>query len=208
MSTSTTNLDLVKPDSNELYDIGVFNGNADKIDAFAGGLATVASTGAYSDLSGKPSLAAVATSGAYSDLSGKPTVDSEISSSSTNAVQNAAVSAALTALLNNVLGPGTTLTPTATNKLDLDSINTFDPSLPSFGRITVGASAAANVLNLPNIGATYGFVLERSAIFGTAGRECQTLRFNATQEVGNIYERCKYSNGWGSWYKFTGTAVV
>lgn len=36
-------------------------------------LATVATSGAYSDLSGKPTLATVATSGAYSDLSGKPT---------------------------------------------------------------------------------------------------------------------------------------
>lgn len=35
-------------------------------------LATVATTGAYSDLSGTPNLAAVATSGAYSDLSGTP----------------------------------------------------------------------------------------------------------------------------------------
>ena len=38
------------------------------------GLQTVASTGAYSDLSGTPSLATVATTGAYSDLSGTPTL--------------------------------------------------------------------------------------------------------------------------------------
>lgn len=37
-------------------------------------LATVATTGAYSDLSGTPTLATVATSGAYSDLSGTPTI--------------------------------------------------------------------------------------------------------------------------------------
>ena len=37
-------------------------------------LATVATTGAYSDLSGTPTLATVATSGAYSDLSGTPTL--------------------------------------------------------------------------------------------------------------------------------------
>jgi hypothetical protein len=36
------------------------------------GLATVASTGAYADLTGKPSLATVATTGAYSDLTGSP----------------------------------------------------------------------------------------------------------------------------------------
>ena len=36
-------------------------------------LATVATTGAYSDLTGKPSLATVATSGSYTDLTNKPT---------------------------------------------------------------------------------------------------------------------------------------
>jgi hypothetical protein len=36
------------------------------------GLATVATTGVYSDLTSKPALATVATSGAYNDLSGKP----------------------------------------------------------------------------------------------------------------------------------------
>lgn len=40
------------------------------------GLATVATTGAYADLSGTPSLATVATTGAYADLSGKPTLPS------------------------------------------------------------------------------------------------------------------------------------
>lgn len=38
------------------------------------GLATVASSGAYADLSGAPALAAVATSGDYADLSGKPSL--------------------------------------------------------------------------------------------------------------------------------------
>jgi len=38
------------------------------------GLATVATSGAYSDLSGAPALATVATSGSYSDLSGAPTL--------------------------------------------------------------------------------------------------------------------------------------
>ncbi len=41
------------------------------------------------------SLATVATSGRYSDLNGTPTVDTDISATSTNAVQNKAISAAL-----------------------------------------------------------------------------------------------------------------
>ena len=36
------------------------------------GLSAVATTGAYADLSGKPSLATVATSGSYNDLADKP----------------------------------------------------------------------------------------------------------------------------------------
>lgn len=38
------------------------------------GLATVATSGAYADLSGTPSLAAVATSGAYADVTGTPSL--------------------------------------------------------------------------------------------------------------------------------------
>lgn len=40
------------------------------------GLKAVAFTGAYSDLTGKPSLATVATSGSYNDLSNKPSIPS------------------------------------------------------------------------------------------------------------------------------------
>lgn len=36
MATQTTNLGLTKPDAAEGYDINVFNGNADKMDEFAG----------------------------------------------------------------------------------------------------------------------------------------------------------------------------
>lgn len=43
------------------------------------GLATVATTGAYADLTGKPVLATVATSGSYADLANKPTIVSALS---------------------------------------------------------------------------------------------------------------------------------
>lgn len=39
-------------------------------------LATVATSGSYNDLSGKPTLAKVATSGSYNDLSNKPSIPS------------------------------------------------------------------------------------------------------------------------------------
>ena len=55
------------------------------------GLATVASTGAYSDLTGTPTLATVATTGAYSDLSGTPTLGTaaalDVGTSANNVVQ-------------------------------------------------------------------------------------------------------------------------
>ena len=54
-------------------------------------LATVATTGAYSDLSGTPTLATVATTGAYSDLSGTPTLGTasaeDVGTSAGNVVQ-------------------------------------------------------------------------------------------------------------------------
>ena len=48
-------------------------------------------TYAWSEISSKPNFATVATTGSYSDLSNKPTIDSSLSSTSTNAVQNKAV---------------------------------------------------------------------------------------------------------------------
>ncbi|MGA1753175.1 MAG: beta strand repeat-containing protein [Pontimonas sp.] len=55
------------------------------------GFATVATTGAYSDLSGTPTLATVATTGAYSDLSGLPTLGTaaalDVGTSANNVVQ-------------------------------------------------------------------------------------------------------------------------
>jgi len=41
------------------------------------GLSTVATTGAYSDVSGTPTLATVATTGAYSDITGTPTLPTD-----------------------------------------------------------------------------------------------------------------------------------
>ena len=68
--------------------------------------ATVASTGAYADLSGTPTLAAVATSGAYSDLSGTPT----ISTFGASLIDDTSASAARTTL---GLGSAATTSSTA-----------------------------------------------------------------------------------------------
>ena len=47
-------------------------------------LSAVATTGAYSDLTGAPSLATVATSGDYDDLTGKPTLGTAAATDSTD----------------------------------------------------------------------------------------------------------------------------
>ena len=52
------------------------------------GLSKVATSGKYSDLSGKPSLATVATSGKYSDLSGKPSLATVATSGNYNDLSN------------------------------------------------------------------------------------------------------------------------
>jgi hypothetical protein len=51
-------------------------------------LATVATTGAYSDLTGTPTLATVATTGAYSDLTGTPTLATVATSGSYTDLSN------------------------------------------------------------------------------------------------------------------------
>lgn len=64
------------------------------------GLADVATSGAYADLSGKPSLAIVATSGSYSDLSGKPVLATVATSGSYSDLTGTPV-LGLTALSNS-----------------------------------------------------------------------------------------------------------
>lgn len=59
-------------------------------------LSTVATTGDYDDLVDKPNLATVATTGDYDDLSDKPVIDSALSNTSTNALQNKTIYSWLT----------------------------------------------------------------------------------------------------------------
>ena len=80
-------------------------------------LATVATTGAYADVTGTPSLASVATSGSYNDLSGKPSLSTVATSgaygdlSGTPSLATVATSGAYSDLSG---------TPSATTKADLD----------------------------------------------------------------------------------------
>ena len=66
---------------------------------------------AYNKVNG---LATVASSGAYSDLSGIPTVDTALSNDSANAVQNKAIKSAIDAINTSLSGKQATLTFTST----------------------------------------------------------------------------------------------
>jgi len=72
MSTIVTRAGKGSPLTHNEVDANFNNLNNDKVESSA--LATVATSGAYADLSGTPTLATVATSGLYSDLSGTPTL--------------------------------------------------------------------------------------------------------------------------------------
>jgi len=72
-----------------------------------GDLATVATTGVYSDLTGTPSLSTVATSGDYDDLTGKPTLGTAAATDSTayaTAAQGAKADTSVQSLIAGITG--------------------------------------------------------------------------------------------------------
>ena len=77
--------------------------------ALSSSLATVATSGSYNDLTGKPSLATVATSGAYGDLTGKPdlsvyALSSSLATVATSGSYNDLINKPVLAAYLNVLG--------------------------------------------------------------------------------------------------------
>lgn len=77
---------------------------------------------AHQDISGKANtsdLAKVATSGSYNDLTDKPTIDTALSTTSTNAVQNKVINSSITTINN-----------TLSNKMDISDY-VIDSSLSS-----------------------------------------------------------------------------
>ncbi len=125
------------------------------------GLATVASTGAYSDLTGTPTLATVATTGAYSDLSGTPTLGTaaalDVGTSASNVVQlngSAQLPAVDGSLLTNIsasiaalndVGDVNAPTPANTNVIKYNSTS---------GDWESGAVAASEVSGLATVATT------------------------------------------------------
>lgn len=103
----------------------------------------------------KPSaneLSSVAFSGSYDDLSGKPTIDSILDAQSTNAIQNAAVFAALLGFFPLTLATEIPSTFTALNQIKqagvfckLSGFNSAFSDLPA----NWGTCAAGNLIVLP-----------------------------------------------------------
>ncbi len=103
-------------------------------------LAPVATSGAYSDLSGRPSLAAVATSGAYSDLSGRPSLAAVATTGSYNDLSGKPFTTLARAWVNFNGSGG--VGPQVIN----DQINVSSVEKISTGRYTITfASAMANI---------------------------------------------------------------
>lgn len=120
---------------------------------------TNTSSDAY--IQNKPTLATVATSGAYTDLTGTPTVDTALSTSSTNAVQNRAIKTALdakanTADLATVATSGSyndlTNKPTIDNAISATSTNAVQNST-----IKTALDAKANTADLATVATSGSF---------------------------------------------------
>lgn len=112
-----------------------------------GAPAAVATSGAYNDLTGKPSLAAVATTGAYNDLTGKPTLGTAA------ALTAGGASGAAT------LDSGGTLTPAQlpANVARLDAVQAFSKQHNTAGgALTDGASIAWNLDDAQTASVTLG----------------------------------------------------
>lgn len=188
-------------------------------------LAAVATSGSYSDLTGRPNLAAVATSGAYSDLNGTPTIDTALSASSTNAVQNKVVNAALATKANaSALTAETTARENAdtalrteiNGKASIDDIYGVKPTIPSGTDLNTmltpgayacgGATLAASLVNCPTT--TDAFIMYVDNIAATSRIIQRLYAMNTSTGIPCVYIRALFSAGWGAWYKFEGTGVT
>ena len=85
-------------------------------------LATVATTGAYADVTGTPTLATVATTGAYADVTGTPTLATVATSGSYNDLSNKPTSFADLTITGNLTVQGTK-TELSTTTLDVEDKN-------------------------------------------------------------------------------------
>jgi hypothetical protein len=110
-------------------------------------LATVATTGSYTDLINKPTLF----SGAYADLTGKPTIPSAIFSTVAVTGQTSLTAGSSTSTLNVAAGTGITLTTTAgTNTLTITGTSSYTlgaATTTTLGGVIIPAVGTSGITN-------------------------------------------------------------
>ena len=95
-------------------------------------------TYAWSEISSKPNFATVATTGSYSDLSNKPTIDSSLSSTSTNAVQNKAVYSKINEVSNSIATVASEVLSDALQRMTQSQYNALSSKSPGTLYIIIG----------------------------------------------------------------------
>ena len=137
----------------EVDGVSVVTGNVAEIDLT--GKADASHTHTVSDVTDFPSLATVATSGAYSDLSGKPsipTITDTYSGTSSNGMSGKAVKSAIDALDGTVSG-------TAGSGKTLTAFSQTDGKVSAtFGNISITKSQVSDFPSIPSTAADVGAV--------------------------------------------------
>lgn len=95
-------------------------------------------TYAWSEISSKPNFATVATTGSYSDLSNKPTIDSSLSSTSTNAVQNKAVYSKINEVSNSIANVASEVLSDALQRMTQSQYDALSSKNPGTLYIIIG----------------------------------------------------------------------
>lgn len=95
-------------------------------------------TYAWSEISSKPNFATVATTGSYSDLSNKPTIDSSLSSTSTNAVQNKVVYSKINEVSNSIASVASEIFSDALQRMTQSQYDALSSKNPGTLYIIIG----------------------------------------------------------------------
>lgn len=142
-------------------------------------MASVATSGAYADLSGKPALSAVAASGSYADLTGRPTIPAAQVQSDWNAVSGLAM------IQNKPSIP--TNTNQLTNGAGFTTNTGTVTSVTAGTGLSGGTITGSGTISLPSIGTsgTYGIVATDAQGRVTSGKRQQAITGTADSS-GNI----------------------
>ena len=155
------------------------------------GLSTVATTGAYADISGTPTLSTVATTGAYADLSGTPTIPTATSNLSNDSgfidladlsVTTAVASGDGSLVYNNGTGVFT-FTPADAGLADYGDANVATFLGSNFGSNTIVTTGNVTAANF--IGEVTGNISGSAATATTAGTVTTAAQPNITS-VGTL----------------------